>query len=1764
MKKKLILIISLIVFFLIEIGYAGWRIYENRNANKQGDFSGFTIIDLKDITNYNIKQAFLYNESGLFSETGLGNSTSFTIQLNATQMSEAYDLTLSLLDSDNILDGAVITSVATTEINDIETQISTGNSEISISNISAAATYLVTFTIQTDNTTYPGIYAKLNSGQDEFGLRINASTDSGTWAVDKTITLTADFQNLMPINKPSMDNTVFTYNGTEQEYHVDLSTGYTVSGNRQTNAGNHTVTISLNSGYVWSDSTSADLEYAFVINKATPVLSGTIAVTYPDSRAYGITADLGFISLSGTFINFQSSNVVGSVSLDGVSNLIVGTSNYNYVFTPTDSSNYNNVTGSVSLVIYATVNFMFDASNILQTNYVQYNGTIDNASIPSLTDSQCKTYYSNLLTYQYTPTFSNWIDFSSSTTVTTDLNVLPNITQTLRSYNFTIYYKDRDNQVSLVRTNTNEAISTYGTQVYDFASRVGATSVSNATFGTTTVSLAKQIRLAETYTYYSKADTTASRYINAFYMSPVDSFTWNDLATGYNASGYTVTTTKYIAYVNGDNVLLLVLCVQPEAIVTTGSISNSTTFNYSTSNALFFEKMNDAFNACASVTSTTYLRIYGQARYASNTFAYHCYSNNPSIAQYTYTIGGHTFTIPKYTLYALNDYKLANNFTINQYLSVILPYGRDDTTTTGYANCQSSAATYAGSYVQSIMEIPSGKTLTVNGTLNVGGWITGEGAVGAHATLRNNGTIAVNSGGKVNSFGYINGAGTISLASGSTLTDVFKIYNWPGGANALGMYNEDLFPFDAFSFHNVSCRTQIYYGAYYKAWIQLYMNSNWQTNTAQTIIGSGGLFEITDSSGYIIKELEDTTYATNTMLSNASFTTSNQFITQREKINIYGSFKDNAISLTVMGQSVSTSTSLPLPIGFIAINVMSGTGTLSSNSYRFLPGSSLFIAEGATVNVSSSVKAVFYDEKQYVYSYKSSSSDSPVLSSAGGYGYIYLHRSKYGTSSNPYAYGGIYDSDNDFEIISGYESNIIVNGTLNCSGYLAGRINTTGENGKVVLAYNSYTFNELSSLTYGKLGSTANVASTTKYPKLKLYSLNGVASNYTNAGSGTYFSIKDSNNNYGFYTTSGTLSYNVNGGSGSFSDVSISISSSGHTITASEVANTPTRNHYNFGGWYLESNCTTPAQGSVVYCSCTLYAKWTPKNYNIVYDFDQLYDGSATNGTETNNANNPSTYNYESSFALYNPTYGDYVFDGWYFDSSYTTKISSVIGSNVVESLSSPNYVLTLYGRWYPAGTTTYVITYHNDNEDEGCTCIDSEEIISSNLSSYNPPSLGSKNTNSNYDKYFDGWYLDSQYQTKYTSNSQITGSITMYAKWYTKNTVHVCYNYDNAVYTIETRYLEANRSFTIPDISSYVTIATGYTVRWDINGGDLDGNSYSTGDTICLSTGWDNEIFASATIVPQQFSLSITCGSNESLTYTVYVGSTTTVRRRGSGTTNGIDVYTDDKVSVTVTASSGYSAGAISTTNMTGSNPYYVSGAGNPTISVANAEKASCLIPSTLVTMADGTQREIQYLVPGDMVVVFNHETGMLDIAPVTFNEYEEAQWFNVIHLLFDNGSDIGVISEHGFFDLDTMKYEYIDESNYQDFIGHRFYTINGTSSVLTDAYVASEYTMCYSLPTYYHLNLFTEGILSMPGGITGLFNYFDYADNLQYDQDKMEEDINTYGLFTIEEFEPYGVTEEMFNAYAGKYLKVALGKGILTEEYLMYLVERYSKYTE
>lgn len=230
-------------------------------------------------------------------------------------------------------------------------------------------------------------------------------------------------------------------------------------------------------------------------------------------------------------------------------------------------------------------------------------------------------------------------------------------------------------------------------------------------------------------------------------------------------------------------------------------------------------------------------------------------------------------------------------------------------------------------------------------------------------------------------------------------------------------------------------------------------------------------------------------------------------------------------------------------------------------------------------------------------------------------------------------------------------------------------------------------------------------------------------------------------------------------------------------------------------------------------------------------------------------------------------------------------------------------------------------------------------------------------------------------------------------------------------------------------------------------------------------------------------------------------------------------------------------------------------------TVKVADDDQ-SCFASGTLITMADGTKLPIEELTPGDLVRVYDHENGCYTASPILFIEYDGDKEWLVINLEFDDGTTQKFIGEHALFDRTLNKYVYITPENCKDFIGHRFAkeeNVGYGEVVLTNAYTQVAFTGCYGMTTEYHMNFFVNGMFSIEGGITGLFNFFEYDENLAYDKELMAEDIEKYGLFTYEDFADY-MTEKTFNTiFPVKYLKVSIGKGLTTFEGLEYIIERY-----
>lgn len=236
--------------------------------------------------------------------------------------------------------------------------------------------------------------------------------------------------------------------------------------------------------------------------------------------------------------------------------------------------------------------------------------------------------------------------------------------------------------------------------------------------------------------------------------------------------------------------------------------------------------------------------------------------------------------------------------------------------------------------------------------------------------------------------------------------------------------------------------------------------------------------------------------------------------------------------------------------------------------------------------------------------------------------------------------------------------------------------------------------------------------------------------------------------------------------------------------------------------------------------------------------------------------------------------------------------------------------------------------------------------------------------------------------------------------------------------------------------------------------------------------------------------------------------------------------------------------------------------------LTVTATGNSSCIVEGTFITLVDGTQKPIENITPTDKVLIFNHITGKMEAGQVLFTSHgtEEAELYRIVNLQFSDGTTLRIVESHGLFDLDLNKYVYLKESNYKDYIGHRFYKsdFNGTEFIggeitLVNAFVTEEVVRVFCPVTVFHMNCFAESLLTMPNipyNEEGLVNFFEFGEALKYDEEKMQADIEKYGLFTYEDFSEY-FSYEAFIASPAVYLKIAIGKGLITFDEILLIIE-------
>ena len=588
-------------------------------------------------------------------------------------------------------------------------------------------------------------------------------------------------------------------------------------------------------------------------------------------------------------------------------------------------------------------------------------------------------------------------------------------------------------------------------------------------------------------------------------------------------------------------------------------------------------------------------------------------------------------------------------------------------------------------------------------------------------------------------------------------------------------------------------------------------------------------------------------------------------------------------------------------------------------------------------------------------------------------------------------------------------------------------------------------------------------------------------------------------------TVSATVTYDANGG---LCGQSVGYQTNYYnTLTLPN----PTRYGYVFAGWY-----DAPYQGNRIGGAgdsytpggdVTLYAQWG-KPCTVNFD--------ANGGNVT-----PTTVNYNGEqIILPFPEKDGYWFTGWYENEACT----KLYGMNGV--ILNPTKNTTLYAGWSPVYTVTY-------NPTGGSVTPASMDYTGTILTLPLP---------SDSARAFAGWYTEEEGGTFIGMGNDTylpTEHITLYAHWEAPSVVTYDANGGTCAIASET-YMGAPLTLPTPTLTGYTfrgwyTAASGGTKIGDA------GINYIPDASITLYAQWEK--------TPYTISVS---QSNATVT----------------GVSNGQTAYYGDTVTVSVSFSQNNSK-SLKVTDGNGNTLINESAAGSYTftmpasnVTVLASSSSGCFTEDTLITMADGSQKAIKDITTEDTVLTYNFFTGETEDKDVALVVNHGVAEYPIANLTFSDGAVLKVIEDHGIFDYDLNKYVYITVDHMEEYLGHTFVRMNqdGYKLVtLEKAEKTTETVGAYSLTSAGNYNAIAEGMLTVAPP-DDFYNWIPMGEKLRYDAEKFQKDIETYGLYTYDEFSPY-VTYEQFIELNGAYLKIPVEKGVFSWDYIVELIWLYMK---
>lgn len=315
-----------------------------------------------------------------------------------------------------------------------------------------------------------------------------------------------------------------------------------------------------------------------------------------------------------------------------------------------------------------------------------------------------------------------------------------------------------------------------------------------------------------------------------------------------------------------------------------------------------------------------------------------------------------------------NDVKFK---TVKTGVTLLLPFNENDTVghigagKEGSDNYKATAALTGTATLYKTLVIPEGIEVIVNGKLIVGAQTGTTAAGGVQNAVSGNyceislgGTITLNNA-TLEVYGYIKGNGEIT-ANNTTVIENLCITGWLGGSESAGRYigdgkqlalstnvdNPVQFPFSHYELRSVQLSITLHKGSKLQGYAKIatgailvlpaQINEAWLTFVSSDNNESSGLVRMKSSDAKVVKTFKG----------------------GRVGIETYGSVEDGytSVSLKVATTTISmTSEKVFFPIcGKTDIVIKSGTFT-QKYKYKLMPGSTLTIENGATLNQNGSI-----------------------------------------------------------------------------------------------------------------------------------------------------------------------------------------------------------------------------------------------------------------------------------------------------------------------------------------------------------------------------------------------------------------------------------------------------------------------------------------------------------------------------------------------------------------------------------------------------------------------------------------------------------------------------------------------------------------------------------------------------------------------------------------------------------------------------------------